>query len=1507
MKFWRTRKKTTISPGRSLGLEQLEDRAMLATLSLVSGQVTSFHDADGSQVSVKLVGPGQGTLELVGGVTTGAAIDSLSLTGTTGESKLKVSTRGGTVKGTTINELAINKALNEQAALKHLKAKKLYFNDGGSFTADGDVAKIHVRALGDDVTFDVDGDVDRFKTYWLGQDTSVDVSGTLQKFVAQLLEAGSEVSAEQLDMLKIKQQAVGASVEVGDGGLARAKINNLYNSSIASQGDVGKIVVRGDIMNSALASNIDNGSDGIFGTIDDFVIDAAAAGNIAMVKLKGAVGAAGTNQEVSIVTSGSVGTMKLGPQASAANEPFVWEEAASQFVPLSIVQATAEATGFADDEVWIAVFGEQIVTPGPGVVPPQSQGYYLDANQLNQGVPKLQAAKNLTAGDGTPNLPILPSFTIAEWAQGATNAWGSNLSFPGPAPNHQFTGRIVISVGAPVQAQVSPGGLVSAPSASDLTDPSTGTFYDFLEFTVSNPNTSSGGTLPISIDVDTSQVDSFGIPIELQFFQDAAGTIPINYTFTGVTTTGSKTITGLDNTTGLGQGQPVFGTGIPAGATIQSIVNPTKNKDGSNKSDGSITLNLEATATSPSLGESLTAYAAGPVGVKAERETILSGSTNDALLQFLSTQIADGNLNARPFLQSAASYPKSAAVAITDASASGTITISTASTAGLTEGDVVVISGVEDNTAANGAFTVTNIVPNTSFDLVDSAGNGTYTGGGTWTAYTSGGRLVSPKDVVEALTSPQDTSVLNNYFNEVIDEFFLKHLPSTVTLPGGKTGGGEIFNLASGASGTSLTYSGTVTNSGTSTGGYVLRLKSSDTSDTTNYDIYYPFFTSNAPDTSVYTPDFPTAAAPSWIIAKGQQDESASQMVFGNDAVFADNTVRPASDMKKSYSSQVLGDLEDSIAAAFNRGIVLESPGTWGDTTTWFKQDNGQAGAYNYWVEYWHQTGLTFSDLAYAFPYDDKFGASTNLNQSDVGLAKVTLGSWGSNPATTTAFQSFPTSASLGTPVTLTAQVTGASPTGTVTFFINGAAINSTDDTAAPPLEAVAIDGSGVATITADLPALPDGTSTHTYTVTAVYSGDANNLPSIAYDSLKIAEPIDLTITPNGGVLGSTTQVEANLPGTDFTGTLTFSISHSDGTGSQTLGTVMPTSLTVTENYKIPENLLQFTGDTTSGSATITNVSSMVDLKVGQVISGAGIPTGSTIASLGASSITLGANATATGTGATLTSNGDGAEFLITADFVPTMGDSSAGTATLNVSADPYSLLLAPGSGTLGSTPTMTVTLPGPLYNGTVTYSISHSDGTGSQVMETVVVSDSTLTNGNTIVATPTIPANLLTFTGDVTSGSAVITNVSSFVDLVPSQQTITGTGIPANTKISTYTPAELTLSQAATSSSSTVTLTAGGMTFSGVTTSGNTQVVGILSLTGLNNGDTITGSGIPASTTITAMTPGSITLSSAATATNAGMTLTSDAVGTTYPITAIWTPTGGSPLTSAPQMFQVT
>lgn len=1864
MRFWGKRKHSAKSTAATLSMEKLEDRAMMAVIPLASGQTATFYDSDGTEVNVKLAGPGQGTIELVGGVLNGAAIDTLSLTGTTAATKLKISTRGGTVAGTSINDVAIDNALNELGALKHFKANKVTLT--GNFTADGNIDDFCVRSLGNGATVEINGNVGRFKAESLASNAQLDVSGTLREFVARLLASGSVVEANQLDMLKVKQQAVGANFNIGDGGLTRAKLGWIYNTHFASQGDIGDVVVKGDAMGTGFASNIDAGSDHILGTIDDFVIDPSMPGHINSIKFRGGLGAKGTHQQVAIVTSGFVGDVKLSRATQhSGRSPKIWEQAAQQVMPLSIVQQYANATGYGDDQIWIAVFGTDLST---------NINYYLSPEHVNNGIPALQQT-NPAPNQNTPDLPLVKSYTLSDW-KSASQTWGSNLAFPVPAENDQWSGRILISVGAPVQAQVNANGTVASPSPSNPIDPSTGTFYDFLEFTVSGPSIVKGNNVPANLDIDTSQVDAFGLPIGLQLFQQS----PSVTSFTGTLTPSSNSITNIPNTAGLQQGQSVVGQGIPLGATISTVTASTTSVPGSitinmntdsgvsgpqslmavawnsynvsltgtigpssntitgissdtlknlilnsnvstsqpiiaanvlpegttiasyvigtaGQNDSTITLTKNSLSSVTSGSFSFTIEPAGAVGVAAPRQAIM-GTDSSSLIAFLQNQINGGNLQALPFLQSAypyllsgpvpisgvvnnlaaltvettgtgilaqgdlveisgvvgntvangvyaiasttgttftLAYPisngvytgggtvsavnpgvitgaatapiqvttntvaglnvndvvsftgvpeltgnyivagvgtdsftlggptstgtytagtgywypagapttaitgmtmqsgtfnistpntdgiavndlvlisgvngltgangaftvtsvgansftvsgatgtgsyvsggnwqivtpitgaagtassaiqistntpslyngtavqiggvggvteanglfitsnvsgtgftlgspitstafsgtanwnsgassgivyettvggevmlnlpsapsvangdwvtvsgvagntaangtykvrnlsgttfllegtqgngsytfggiyyevpsiytpitnvtgggadqmtidvdtsditsssivliqnvggntaanglflvdnlvssttgsfqigapvgngnydnntwsmaitgtdttsayvavsnpaglnvgntititgvqnspgtsgtpsvngsflvaavdsnwielgapvgnanytsggywtlpntshsilggsstsgqpvvittgittglanndlvqisgtsgnsaingvyavsdvtgttfKIAAVngngtaitggtwqrvqaitgatgqgvpivittgdtdainiggvvsifgvggntnangmfvvtdktpgpagtitlgspagtatfapntgswtgsaggsgAVTNALNGGAVEIHTSNTSGLNQGDLIQVTGVQGNAGANGVYTVTNVKTNV-FTLQGSLSTGTYTRGGTWKEFGAIPRLVSPKDLVESLGNPQDKGELNNYFNELIDEFFLQYLPSSDSV-NGFSGGGQTLQLVSTASGSAVTYNGVVTNKGTVNGGYVLRFTPSgggsgpSTYQADTLDIYYPFFTSNAPSPDVYTPLFGVAAPPTWLVDLAKQNESATQMLFACDAVFADNTPRANLGMS-STAAKVIADLENLVSGAFNRGIALNPGSTWSDSTTWFPE-NGQ---YNYWVQYWHQSGLMYGDLAYAFAYDDKFGASTNLQISTPGLTQITLGGWGTqwmSASTTSLVLTLPNSVSPPVPqnqsVTLTATVTGDSPTGSVTFFVNGIPINSGNDSNFTPLDPAPVSNHQ-ATLTANLPTLPAGT--YTYTVTAVYSGDQYHLPSIGTTTIQVA------------------------------------------------------------------------------------------------------------------------------------------------------------------------------------------------------------------------------------------------------------------------------------------------------------------------------------------------------------------------------------------------------------------
>ncbi|MGD9633350.1 MAG: beta-1,3-glucanase family protein [Pirellulales bacterium] len=1560
MKFWRKRKQSAKSTKSQLSLERLEGRAMMAVIPLASGQTATFYDSDGTEVKVKLSGPGQGSIELVGGVLSGAAIDTLSLTGTTGQSKLKISTRGGSVFGTTVHDVAIDNALNELGALKSFKAKSVALT--GEFTADGGIEEFCVGSLGTGADVNVNGDVGRFKAENLASNSQLEVSGTLREFVAKLLAAGSAVEANQLDMLRVKQQAVGASFHVGEGGLGRAKLGWVYSSSFASEGTIGDVVVKGDAMGSAFASNINKGSDGIFGTIDDFVVDPDATGYISSLKFRGNVGGAYPSQMIDVVSSDTIGDVQT--RRSQHSNVFQCQYVASSAFPLSVLQESATATGYDDNEIWIAVYGKQEGGTHDG------DFYYLDPTQIRNGIPVLTTTANITGSITTSSPPTLPSFTLAQW-ENMASAWGSNLAFPVTPANIDWSGRILISVGVPVQAQVDSNGTVAAPSSASVTDPATGSIYDFLEFTVTGATTSAPAP---SLDIDTSQVDSFGLPIKLQLFQDVAGTQPFNLSVSG--TISGNTISGITNlntliSQGLAFGQPVVASGILAPGTIITDYDPSG-------PTGTITLSKPA-LTSPTGTQSFTVEMSGPVGVAAYSSELM-GDGSASLTAYINSKIAAGSEQARPFLENASPFlasgpvqvfgatfdandivitttgletttgapllsngdkvlisgvqgntaangihtvtnvvsngtassftlqgvkgnaaytgfgtwslviedtsttgayitsatasvpavgdtvtiqgvqgntsvngkfkvtyvsgssfalgspvgdtpyvsdtgiwwlPTAKTTAITNVShtgsgpfvittgytgnlangdlvlitgvngnpsandvfivenktttsfqlknttGSGTYTgggqwrkvqavsgatdgvasammISTDDTTGLAAGGVVEVAGVQGNTAANGQFVVTQVVASTSFTLGSPAGSGPYTSGGTWTGTgapiaiadaTNGGevvihafnatglnendlvevtgivgnegangvfnisnidlanntfkldgslasgsfdvnnslgtwkvfaslpRLISPGDLVASFDNPVDPSQLNNYFNETIDDFFVKHAKTGVAVNGG-TAGNVQFNLVSSAYknlqgvAQTLTYSGYVELDSTYNA-YALTLKDGSGTDGTTYKIYYPFYDWNTP--SNYAPKLSqsTATTPPWIIAKGWNNQSASQMILACDAFFADNNARAAYDMTGQSAIPVLGDLENSISAAFNRGIVLDDASTWSDNTTWFPDE----GTYNYWVEYWHLDGIAYNDLAYAFAYDDKFGFSTNIGATNPGLTQITLGDWSSNSlaVSTTMLQTpSPSFVVQNGSVTLSANVTGSSPSGTVTFFVNGLPINSANYSNTAPLQQVQLSG-GAATITALLPNLPNPANTPsgggTYTVTAVYSGDSNNRPSIGYATINVNE-LGVSLSPASTAVGQTTQITTAIPGSDYNGTISYTISMSDGSNpiSFATSTTSPTASNTVTSVAIPNNVVTFTGDVTppgmqSQTNKITGISSMVDLEVGQTVSGTGVPAGTTILSVGVDSITL-SNPVPAESNITFTTDGLGATLLVTANFV---------------------------------------------------------------------------------------------------------------------------------------------------------------------------------------------------------------------------------------------------------------
>jgi hypothetical protein len=160
--------------------------------------------------------------------------------------------------------------------------------------------------------------------------------------------------------------------------------------------------------------------------------------------------------------------------------------------------------------------------------------------------------------------------------------------------------------------------------------------------------------------------------------------------------------------------------------------------------------------------------------------------------------------------------------------------------------------------------------------------------------------------------------------------------------------------------------------------------------------------------------------------------------------------------------------------------------------------------------------------------------------------------------------------------------------------------------------------------------------------------------------------------------------------------------------------------------------------------------------------------------------------------------------------------------------------------------------------------------GAGQIITGTNIPANTTITGvtANTIAisAAPTATPTAIKPTGYVTSGSNVITSLSSVSGLLVGQA-ITGTGIPASatiTSINSNAPLSITISNNATVTSTVVP--------TGSVQAGSTLVNLVSDLTSVNAGATITGTGIPAGTTVvsTGTGPNSITMSAPATISSA-------------------------------------
>jgi hypothetical protein len=235
----------------------------------------------------------------------------------------------------------------------------------------------------------------------------------------------------------------------------------------------------------------------------------------------------------------------------------------------------------------------------------------------------------------------------------------------------------------------------------------------------------------------------------------------------------------------------------------------------------------------------------------------------------------------------------------------------------------------------------------------------------------------------------------------------------------------------------------------------------------------------------------------------------------------------------------------------------------------------------------------------------------------------------------------------------------------------------------------------------------------------------------------------------------------------------------------------------------------------------------------------------------------------------------------VTSDRTPYFTGQTEANATVELfktgSSTVYQTVTANGSGIF------TIQLPFTLTNGSISLYVEAIDQAGNQsapsnTLTVDIVSIASDYNADSYSDAALYSRTTVSFTGTLTSGSALLTNLSSLTGLVPGV-TVSGTGIPSGTTISALNTTALT----------------------GTIANGSTLVTGISSATGLFVGETVTGTGIQAGTSIAAIGNSSITLSLSAVA-NGSQSLTATAIT----LSANATVSGTQTLSASPGVWLV-
>ena len=321
--------------------------------------------------------------------------------------------------------------------------------------------------------------------------------------------------------------------------------------------------------------------------------------------------------------------------------------------------------------------------------------------------------------------------------------------------------------------------------------------------------------------------------------------------------------------------------------------------------------------------------------------------------------------------------------------------------------------------------------------------------------------------------------------------------------------------------------------------------------------------------------------------------------------------------------------------------------------------------------------------------------------------------------------------AAAGQSLTVTANVIGANPTGSITFMDGVTSLGSW------PLTG------GQATLTTALITIG------THNLTAVYSGDANNAASTsaaASVTITVAQSsASVTLGANPAGVGQSTTLTATVQGGNPTGTVTFI----DGASNLGSGTLAPGPAPLTAQTTLS------TSFTTAGTHSITAVYGGDSNNAGST---SAIASQTVVTTPSVTSVTVNANPVATGTSITFTVTVSGNSPTGTVNIMEgPIGPVSLTVLTLSGGKATFTGTLSGFFGTAG-THTITAVYSGDANNGSSTSSVLNLVFSGT----TLAVNPGVVATGQPVAMTGTVvgksPTGTVTFkNGSTTLGSATL------------------------------------------------------------------------------------------------------------------------------------------------------